>query len=197
MRSPGVGRRAPRRRADRRAALAARAPARRVDGPPRCNYTAIGAGVPGGTTVSGWRGSSGSTTSRSRSATIDEALAWYGQFFELELRGRAGASMAFIDMGDQFIALARGRTQPPDARAALRSRRRRQGGGARRARSRRRRGDARAELLVPRSVGEPRAGRRLPRRAVHEDAGDLARDGARRSRRRSGRSRSCAQRASS
>ena len=46
---------------------------------------------------------------------IDEALAWYGQFFELELRGRAGASMAFIDMGDQFIALARGRTQPRDA----------------------------------------------------------------------------------
>ncbi len=47
--------------------------------------------------------------------SIDEALAWYGQFFELELRGRAGAAMAFIDMGDQFIALARGRTQPPDA----------------------------------------------------------------------------------
>jgi len=46
---------------------------------------------------------------------IGEALEWYGQFFELELRGRAGASMAFIDMGDQFIALARGRTQPPDA----------------------------------------------------------------------------------
>ena len=45
---------------------------------------------------------------------IDEALAWYGQFFELELRGRGGG-MAFIDMGDQFIALARGRTQPPDA----------------------------------------------------------------------------------
>jgi catechol 2,3-dioxygenase-like lactoylglutathione lyase family enzyme len=38
---------------------------------------------------------------------IEEALAWYGQFFELELRGRAGASMAFIDIGDQFIALAR------------------------------------------------------------------------------------------
>ena len=45
---------------------------------------------------------------------IDEALAWYGRFFELELRGRGGG-MAFIDMGDQFIALARGRTQPPDA----------------------------------------------------------------------------------
>ena len=46
---------------------------------------------------------------------IEEALAWYGQFFELALRGRIGSQMAFIDMGDQFIALARGRTQPPDA----------------------------------------------------------------------------------
>jgi catechol 2,3-dioxygenase-like lactoylglutathione lyase family enzyme len=45
---------------------------------------------------------------------LDEALRWYGQFFEFELRGRAGARMAFIDMGDQFIALAAGRTQPPD-----------------------------------------------------------------------------------
>jgi catechol 2,3-dioxygenase-like lactoylglutathione lyase family enzyme len=45
---------------------------------------------------------------------VDEALAWYGQFFEFELRGRAGARMAFIDMGDQFIALAAGRSQPPD-----------------------------------------------------------------------------------
>jgi lactoylglutathione lyase len=45
---------------------------------------------------------------------VDEALAWYGRFFEFELRGRAGRRMAFIDMGDQFIALAAGRTQPPD-----------------------------------------------------------------------------------
>jgi catechol 2,3-dioxygenase-like lactoylglutathione lyase family enzyme len=45
---------------------------------------------------------------------IDEALAWYGRFFEFELRGRAGARMAFLDMGDQFIALSAGRTQPPD-----------------------------------------------------------------------------------
>jgi catechol 2,3-dioxygenase-like lactoylglutathione lyase family enzyme len=37
---------------------------------------------------------------------IDEALAWYGQFFELELRGRIGSQMAFVDMGDQFLALA-------------------------------------------------------------------------------------------
>jgi len=45
---------------------------------------------------------------------IEEALAWYGQFFELELRGRAGRHMAFVDMGDQFIALAAGRTAGPD-----------------------------------------------------------------------------------
>ncbi len=45
---------------------------------------------------------------------LDEALAWYGQFFEFELRGRAGGRMAFIDMGDQFIAVAAGRMQPPD-----------------------------------------------------------------------------------
>jgi lactoylglutathione lyase len=45
---------------------------------------------------------------------IDAALDWYGRFFEFELRGRAGRRMAFIDMGDQFIALAAGRTQPGD-----------------------------------------------------------------------------------
>jgi lactoylglutathione lyase len=45
---------------------------------------------------------------------IDDALAWYGRFFEFELRGRAGARMAFVDMGDQFIALSAGRTQPAD-----------------------------------------------------------------------------------
>jgi catechol 2,3-dioxygenase-like lactoylglutathione lyase family enzyme len=45
---------------------------------------------------------------------VDEALAWYGQFFELELRGRGGSRMAFVDMGDQFLALSAGRTQPPD-----------------------------------------------------------------------------------
>jgi lactoylglutathione lyase len=45
---------------------------------------------------------------------IDEALEWYGRFFELELRGRLGDQMAFIDLGDQFIALSRGRTQEPD-----------------------------------------------------------------------------------
>jgi lactoylglutathione lyase len=44
---------------------------------------------------------------------LEEALSFYGRIFEIELRGRA-AGMAFIDMGDQFIALSEGRTQPPD-----------------------------------------------------------------------------------
>src|SRR3954470_21311376 len=38
---------------------------------------------------------------------LEEALAWYGQFFELELRGRIGSQMAFVDLGDQFIAFGR------------------------------------------------------------------------------------------
>ena len=45
---------------------------------------------------------------------VDEALEFYGRAFEFTLRGR-GQRMAFIDMGDQFIALAAGRTQPPDS----------------------------------------------------------------------------------
>src|SRR6184192_1425381 len=45
--------------------------------------------------------------------SIDEALEFYGRIFDLQLRGRGGR-MAFIDIGDQFIALAEGRTQPSD-----------------------------------------------------------------------------------
>jgi catechol 2,3-dioxygenase-like lactoylglutathione lyase family enzyme len=44
---------------------------------------------------------------------IEQALDFYGSLFEISLRGR-GPSMAFIDMGDQFIALSRGRRQPAD-----------------------------------------------------------------------------------
>jgi catechol 2,3-dioxygenase-like lactoylglutathione lyase family enzyme len=44
---------------------------------------------------------------------VDEALAFYGRVFALTLRGRSGG-MAFVDMGDQFIAFSRGRTQAPD-----------------------------------------------------------------------------------
>lgn len=44
---------------------------------------------------------------------IDEALAFYGRLFDFELRGR-GKTSAFIDLGDQFLALQKGRTQPAD-----------------------------------------------------------------------------------
>lgn len=45
---------------------------------------------------------------------IDEALEFWSSIFgELQLRGRGG-HMAFIDLGDQFIALAAGRSEPPD-----------------------------------------------------------------------------------
>ena len=99
---------------------------------------------------------------------IDEALTfWESIFGELELRGR-GKQMAFIDMGDQFIALARGRTQPPDQAPPLRPRRRRQGSRARAAAGARHPG-LRPRPGLPRSVGQPDPGRRLPRHPVHED----------------------------
>jgi len=44
---------------------------------------------------------------------IDEALAFYGRLFKFELRDKTN-SMAFIDLGDQFIALQKGRRQPAD-----------------------------------------------------------------------------------
>jgi lactoylglutathione lyase len=44
---------------------------------------------------------------------IEEALAFYGRIFEFTLRGRMRGA-AFIDIGDQFIALMEGRSQPPD-----------------------------------------------------------------------------------
>ena len=44
---------------------------------------------------------------------IDEALAFYGRLFDFELRGRSD-DMAFIDLGDQFLALQKGRRQPAD-----------------------------------------------------------------------------------
>jgi catechol 2,3-dioxygenase-like lactoylglutathione lyase family enzyme len=45
---------------------------------------------------------------------IDAALEFYGRLFGFELRGRAGGQMAFLDAGDQFLALSARRTQPPD-----------------------------------------------------------------------------------
>jgi lactoylglutathione lyase len=45
--------------------------------------------------------------------SLDEALDFYGKLFDLELRGRI-PGMAFVDMGDQFLALA----QRPEQRGA-------------------------------------------------------------------------------
>lgn len=44
---------------------------------------------------------------------VEEALEFYGNIFDFTLRGR-GEGMAFIDMGDQFIAIEENRTQKPD-----------------------------------------------------------------------------------
>src|SRR6516162_4128999 len=44
---------------------------------------------------------------------IEQALAFYQRLFDFKLRGKS-ATMAFIDLGDQFIALQKGRTQAPD-----------------------------------------------------------------------------------
>lgn len=44
---------------------------------------------------------------------IEEALAFYGRILHFELRGKS-ETMAFIDLGDQFIALQRGRRQAAD-----------------------------------------------------------------------------------
>jgi catechol 2,3-dioxygenase-like lactoylglutathione lyase family enzyme len=44
---------------------------------------------------------------------VDEAIDFYGRLLEFTLRGRS-PGMAFLDLGDQFIALAEGRRQPAD-----------------------------------------------------------------------------------
>jgi catechol 2,3-dioxygenase-like lactoylglutathione lyase family enzyme len=44
---------------------------------------------------------------------IEAALAFYGRLFDFELRSKSD-SMAFIDLGDQFLALQKGRTQSAD-----------------------------------------------------------------------------------
>jgi catechol 2,3-dioxygenase-like lactoylglutathione lyase family enzyme len=44
---------------------------------------------------------------------LDAALEWYARFLDFELQERI-PGMAFIDLGDQFLAIAEGRRQPPD-----------------------------------------------------------------------------------
>ena len=108
---------------------------------------------------------------------IEEALAFYGRLFDFELRGKSKTS-AFIDLGDQFLALQKGRTQPADdgrhfglvvddkdaVRNAL--------------------ADAGIEPLpgsvsrFPRPVGQPHRDRRLRQHPVHQGAECAARHGA-------------------
>ena len=50
---------------------------------------------------------------------VEDALRFYGRVFAFELRGThkdddGRTTMAFIDLGDQFLALTAGRQQPPD-----------------------------------------------------------------------------------
>ena len=46
---------------------------------------------------------------------LEQALEWYGRIFEFEIvREPPFPHMAFLQMGDQFIALSQGRSQPPD-----------------------------------------------------------------------------------
>ena len=44
---------------------------------------------------------------------VEQALALYGSLFEFEMRGQA-RHMAFMDMGDQFMAISEPRSQPAD-----------------------------------------------------------------------------------
>ncbi len=44
---------------------------------------------------------------------LDQALEWYERYFAITLRGRH-AKMAWIDLGDQFLALSEGGPQAPD-----------------------------------------------------------------------------------
>src|SRR5262245_1881205 len=44
---------------------------------------------------------------------IDQALSVYGRLFEFKLRSKS-KDAAFIDLGDQFLALQKGRRQPAD-----------------------------------------------------------------------------------
>jgi lactoylglutathione lyase len=46
---------------------------------------------------------------------VDEALAFYARIVDFKLRSKE-EDMAFIDLGDQFLALQKGQSQPPGGR---------------------------------------------------------------------------------
>jgi catechol 2,3-dioxygenase-like lactoylglutathione lyase family enzyme len=49
---------------------------------------------------------------------VDEALAFYARIVDFKLRSK-GKDMAFIDLGDQFLALQKGQSQPPGPRTCF------------------------------------------------------------------------------
>ena len=108
---------------------------------------------------------------------IDEALAFYGRLFDFELRGRSKTA-AFIDLGDQFLALQKGRTQAADDgrhfglvvddKDAVRQALAKAGVDP----------AARSVPRFPRPVGEPHRGRQLRQHPVHQGAERAARYGA-------------------
>ena len=107
---------------------------------------------------------------------IDEAIAFYGRIFEFKLRGRTKGA-AFVDMGDQFIALMEGRSQPADDerhfglvvddRSSVREL-------AREAGAKMIAGDF-LDFLDP--WGNENPSRRIQGSAVHQDGRSLTRDG--------------------
>ena len=102
---------------------------------------------------------------------VDEAVAFYGGLFGFEIRGRVGRRMAFLDAGDQFVALSAPRRAAADedrhvgfvvdSREAFV------------AAARRRRTAARSRHAVARSVGQSDRGRPVRRGAVRQTAGVL------------------------
>ena len=140
------------------------------------------------------RAYSASTTSRSRSATSmrrsSSTARCSSSSSAAGSRGWRSSTWATSSSPSPRAARSR-RRRPP-----LRPRRRRQGGRAGGARGGRRRDRPRPRARLPRSVGQPGAGGRLPRDPVHEDRRRCSRGWGSRARRPTRRSPSCARRGS-
>ena len=128
-------------------------------------------------------------------ADLERSLAFYGRLFELRFRGRS-PSAAFVDIGDQFLALMQGDPQQPDGarhvglvvddKEAVR----------RDARRGRRPSPARAPARLPRPRRQPHRDRPVRPDPVHEERRRCCAGCSWSSARPTRRSRSCARRAS-
>ena len=109
-------------------------------------------------------------------ADLDRSLAFYGRLFELRFRGRS-SSAAFVDIGDQFLALMQGVRNSPTARATSGSSSTTRRPSARAARGRRR-APARTPARLPRPGGNRIEIVQYRRDPVHEDGRGAARHAA-------------------